>query len=119
DLGWLRGRLDRPAPRVAAGLALRDRAHAAIDVSDGLLADLGHVLAASGVGATLWLERLPLSPPFRRGVAALAQAGACGDDDLAASIALCAGDDYELCFTAAADAAIGADLAGLRCTEIG
>ncbi len=119
DLGWLRGRLDRPAPRVAVGMALRGRARAAIDVSDGLLADLGHILAASGVGATLWLDRLPLSAPFRRGIAALARADGVGEDDLAATVALSAGDDYELCFTAAAEAAIGDDVAGTRCAAIG
>jgi thiamine-monophosphate kinase len=85
----LRQRLARPAPRVALGRALRGIAHAAIDVSDGLVADLGHVLAASGVGAELAIERLPLSSTLRDAV----------DDDTAMRLALTGGDDYELCFT--------------------
>ena len=86
----LRERLERPQPRVEAGLALRGLASSAIDVSDGLLADLGHILQASGVGATLELKQLPLS-----GVYADWQAHS-GDW----SLALTGGDDYELCFTA-------------------
>ncbi len=86
---YLNGRLDRPTPRLAAGRALRGLASAAIDVSDGLGADLGHVCAASGVGATLYLDRLPLSPAVRTYVAET------GDWHLP----LAAGDDYELCFT--------------------
>ena len=84
----LRARLDRPTPRLAAGRALRGLAAAAIDLSDGLAADLGHVLDASGVGATVELARLPLAAPL----AALAGAG-----DWA--LPLGGGDDYELCFT--------------------
>jgi len=61
----LRHRLDRPTPRVAAGLGLRGLAHAAIDVSDGLAADLGHVLAASRLGAEVELGRLPTSRSLR------------------------------------------------------
>ncbi len=87
-LARLEARLDRPTPRVAAGLALRGIATAAIDLSDGLAADLGHVLAASGVGATLELARLPLSPALRTQTDA-------GDW----SCPLAGGDDYELCFT--------------------
>lgn len=87
---FLRGRLHRPAPRIAAGLALRGLAHACIDVSDGLLADLGHVLAASAVGAVLELDALPASPAL----AALR-------DPVARRRFQCSGgDDYELCFTA-------------------
>ncbi|HET9485565.1 MAG TPA: thiamine-phosphate kinase [Xanthomonadales bacterium] len=85
----LRARLDRPLPRVAAGLALRGLATAAIDVSDGLLVDLGRLCAESGVGAEVSLDTLPLSDALR---------AACGDE--AARIHACAGgDDYELCFT--------------------
>ena len=83
-----KARLDRPTPRVAAGLALRGLANAAIDISDGLAADLGHILDASGVGAELELAKLPLSDALQH----------CGLPEpwrLAAS----AGDDYELCFT--------------------
>ncbi len=86
----LRARLDRPTPRVAAGLALAGIAHACIDVSDGLLADLGHVCRASRVGAELDVDALPSSEAL---IAAF---------DVAARRELQAtgGDDYELCFTA-------------------
>lgn len=96
----LRDRLDRPTPRVALGRALRGIAHAAIDVSDGLLADLGHVCAASGLAAEIELDALPCS-------AALAAAFDC---DTRRALQAAGGDDYELCFTAPAEAsaAIGA-----------
>lgn len=102
-------RLWRPEPRVAAGLALRGVANAAIDVSDGLAQDLGHILAASGVGAELEVAVLPLSD-------ALLAAGLAQPWRLAVS----AGDDYELCFTAPASAEPGL-LAALDCplTRIG
>ena len=87
----LRYRLDRPTPRVAAGLALRGLASAAIDISDGLAADLGHVLRASDVGAELELGRLPTSTTL---------AEHFPDDDARLSLQLGGGDDYELCFTA-------------------
>ncbi len=86
----LRPRLEMPRPRVEAGIGLRGLASSAIDISDGLLADLGHILAASGVGATLRLQRLPLSDAYADW---LAQGGGW-------SLALTGGDDYELCFTA-------------------
>lgn len=89
----LRQRLDRPEPRVEAGIALRSVANSAIDISDGLLADLGHILEASGVGATIDLARLPLSVQFTDW---LDQSGDW-------SPALAGGDDYELCFTAAVE----------------
>jgi thiamine-monophosphate kinase len=85
----LRGRLDRPIPRVGLGLALRGLATAAIDCSDGLAADLGHILNASEVGAELDLARLPLSAEVAVAV------GEGGDW----SLPLSGGDDYELCFT--------------------
>jgi thiamine-monophosphate kinase len=78
----------RPRPRLAEGRALRGLASAAIDVSDGLLQDLGHLLAAGGVGAALELERLPLH----------AGAAAAGTD-AGLAMALGGGDDYQLCFT--------------------
>jgi thiamine-monophosphate kinase len=81
-------RLNRPMPRVPAGLRLRGLASACIDISDGLAADLGHILAASAVGARIHLKRLPLSPAYD---AAFAQVGW--------QAALAGGDDYELCFT--------------------
>jgi thiamine-monophosphate kinase len=88
----LRARLDRPTPRIAAGLALLGLAHACIDVSDGLLADLGHVLEASGVGARLDAGALPTSD-------ALASSFPAERRD---EMQLTGGDDYELCFTAPA-----------------
>lgn len=94
DAGYLRARLDRPTPRVALGLALRGLASAAIDVSDGLAQDLSHILAGSGVGAELALERLPVSPALARVCAA----------PEAERLALAGGDDYELCFTVPAGA---------------
>jgi thiamine-monophosphate kinase len=81
-------RLDRPIPRVREGLQLRDLASSAIDVSDGLLADLGHVLEASGVGARLQLDAIPLSSVYRAHVAQIGW-----------EYALAGGDDYELCVT--------------------
>ncbi|NZA28389.1 thiamine-phosphate kinase [Luteimonas sp. SJ-92] len=86
----LRDRLDRPEPRVAVARALAGIASACIDVSDGLLADLGHVCSASGVGAEVVLEALPASPAL----AALLPARA------RRAVQACGGDDYELCFTA-------------------
>jgi thiamine-monophosphate kinase len=87
----LRARLHRPEPRIAAGQALRGIASACIDVSDGLLADLGHVCAASGVGAELDTDALPLSSALTANF----------DSDTCRQLALSGGDDYELCFTAA------------------
>lgn len=84
--------LHRPQPRVALGLALRGIASAAIDVSDGLLADLGHVLEQSGVAARLQIPGLP-------------------DAALERDCLLAGGDDYELVFTAAA--ALDGDIAAL------
>jgi thiamine-monophosphate kinase len=86
----LLSRLNRPEPRIAAGLALRGIASACIDVSDGLLADLGHVCMASGVGAGIDADKLPISPAL----ATSFDARTCRD------LALAGGDDYELCFTA-------------------
>lgn len=83
----LRQRLDRPEPRLALGLRLRGLASAAIDLSDGLAGDLGHILESSGVGAVLELAHLPLSPW-------VAEAVRSGGDW---SLPLQSGDDYELC----------------------
>lgn len=94
-------RLERPTPRTAEALALGDSVSAAVDLSDGLLSDLEHVLDASGVGAEIRLAALPLSPSFI----------ACQHDPCAAHLSgnfwhalpLTAGDDYELCFTVRAE----------------
>lgn len=106
-------RLETPSPRVALGLALRSIAHAAIDVSDGLLADLGHLLDASGVGAVLELSLIPRSPAMLR------QQGLRGWETLV----LAGGDDYELCFTAppqaAPDIQAAAARAGVTVARIG
>lgn len=97
---FLRARLERPTPRLALGLALRGRATAMIDISDGLLADLGHILEESGarsgalgpqsLGAEIRLADLPLSPPLRAHLDGTPYDWA---------LPLASGDDYELCFT--------------------
>jgi thiamine-monophosphate kinase len=83
----LRARLDRPTPRVALGLALAGVARAGIDISDGLLADLGHVLKSSGVGAVIDLDALPASTAL---CALLPEA------EQRWPLQLAGGDDYEL-----------------------
>ena len=88
----LRMRLDRPTPRVSLGHVLRGIATSCIDVSDGLLADLGHVCKASGVGALVDVDALPASPTLRSGF----------DADARRLLQATGGDDYELCFTAPA-----------------
>ncbi|MGB0712127.1 MAG: thiamine-phosphate kinase [Gammaproteobacteria bacterium] len=104
----LRERLDKPTPRVKAGIALRGIASACIDISDGLFADLGHILCASGVGATLDFESIPLSAP-----AAPYLASGPGR-----AMVLSGGDDYELCFTVPESASSEAD-AVLRSEGLG
>ncbi len=85
-------RLDQPAPRVALGMALRGIARSAIDISDGLLADLGHICERSQVSAAIELAALPRSALMR----------ALAGQPVAQSALLAGGDDYELCFTAPA-----------------
>ena len=82
-------RFHAPMPQIEAGLALRGVASACIDISDGLLSDLGHILTQSKVGACVEWEKLPLSSAVK---AYIAQTG----DTL---MPLISGDDYELCFT--------------------
>lgn len=86
---YLQQRFYRPQPRLALGQALLSVASSAIDISDGLLADLGHITARSGVAARIYSERLPLSRVL----------SAHPDRAQAFSWALAGGDDYELCFT--------------------
>ncbi len=83
-------RLHRPQPRIALGLALRGVAHSAIDISDGLLADLGHILERSDVAAEIAIAALPASAILQRYL----------DRVVACRALLAGGDDYELCFTA-------------------
>ncbi|WP_107687964.1 thiamine-phosphate kinase [Neisseria wadsworthii] len=80
----------RPVPRVALGQELLSLAHAAQDVSDGLAQDLGHILKASGVGAELWADRVPILPALRD----------CALVEQIRAWQLSGGDDYELLFTA-------------------
>lgn len=88
DWRYLQQRLLYPTPRNELGLALAGSATSAIDISDGLLADLGHILDKSEVGASIKLDLLPLSSAMKK----LAPA-------LATKLALTSGDDYEICFT--------------------
>jgi len=86
-------RLNQPVPRISIGLALRDIATACIDISDGLAADLGHILEASGVGAEIELASLPRSS---------AMDSLLAEESQVQDWQLYGGDDYELCFTAPA-----------------
>ncbi|MCG2586400.1 thiamine-phosphate kinase [Massilia sp. TS11] len=99
DLADAAARMHLPTPRVALGQALAGLAHAALDISDGLVGDLGHILQASQVGATLDVDALPAGPVLARQPQALRR-----------QFTAAGGDDYELCFTAApaARAAIAA-----------
>lgn len=85
-------RAEWPTPRVELGLSLRHLARAAIDLSDGLAGDLAHICERSRLGAELWLDALPADAGLGHLPKAQQQA-----------LALAGGDDYELCFTAAAE----------------
>jgi len=102
-----------PTPRLELGIALRGIAHSAIDISDGLLGDLGHILERSHVGATLELAALPTLPVVQ----------AYLHEAVARDCVLAGGDDYELCFTAPTgkrDAVLAAaESAGVAVTRIG
>ena len=89
-LAGLRPRLDRPTPRVEIGRGLAGIANAAIDVSDGLLADLGHICHESRLAAEVEVDRLPCSPAMTDNF----------DDARRRELQATGGDDYELCFTA-------------------
>ena len=111
--GALWSRLDFPEPRVDAGLQLQGLASAAIDISDGLLADLAHLLEADGLGAVIEADAVPRSDAF------LAGAGPAGAGQASRfyELPLSAGDDYELCFTVPAPhcATVERRLADLSC----
>ena len=111
-LAALGARMDQPTPRVSLGLGLRGIATSAIDVSDGLLGDLSHVLEASGVGALLHADTIPSS------AALAAQPETCRR-----ACQLAGGDDYELLFTAPpgrhADVVAAAEAAGTPVAAIG
>jgi thiamine-monophosphate kinase len=112
DFENLRRAMEQPQPRVALGLALRGVASSAIDLSDGLVGDLGHILQRSGVGATVNVDALP------RSAVLAAQAVALQHECL-----LAGGDDYELLFTASPaqrEAVVAAGLAaGVALTRCG
>lgn len=86
---YLRQRFYRPEPRLVEAQHIRALASAAVDISDGLVADLGHICAASDLGAQVYVEDLPLSPALAELVGI----------DQTRRWALSGGDDYELCFT--------------------
>jgi len=101
-------RLNRPSPRVELGQCLVSQASAAVDISDGLIADLGHILNQSQLGADLYLDKLPLSDEVRAVV-----------DGVDWSLPLTAGDDYELCFTIAESTLARLVTDGIELTRIG
>lgn len=115
--GWGVQRHLDPTPRVALGIGLANEGvpSAMIDISDGLLADLGHILKASAVGAALDLESLPLSETFTVALA--------GSGGALLNLPLSGGEDYELLFTLdpakLAEARMVAEAAGTRITVIG
>ncbi len=117
EQAWLAGRYRLPSPRLGLGEALRSLAHAAADVSDGLVADVGRIAAASGVGITLTLDPLPLSASARAWLADQA-------DAVAARVDLATGgDDYEIVCTAPEANVVGLQAAareqGFDLTAIG
>ena len=85
---FFRNRYLRPTPRIETGHALLNHATSAIDISDGLITDLSHILRASSVGAQINLEFIPLSAPYKRQLSKIGW-----------NFAISHGDDYELCFT--------------------
>lgn len=104
-LDKLQNKLDFPKPRILAGQALREYASAAIDLSDGLVADLGHICLASNVGANIVLEDLPLSFELVDSLGL----------EQATELALIGGDDYELLFTVSEDNKVGMETSLSNC----
>jgi thiamine-monophosphate kinase len=112
DFNCVRLHLEMPIPRVHLGLSLRGIARAALDISDGLVGDLKHILDASKCGAILHVDELPLSTILNR-----------QPIDIQRQCALYGGDDYELCFSASPEhreriKEIGQDL-NIRLTQVG
>ena len=89
DRSYAQKKFDFPAPQVAAGQVLRGLANSAIDISDGLLADLNHILTHSGVGATIHADKVPLSTALKN----------LPDEEVRLMLAMAYGDDYQLLFT--------------------
>jgi thiamine-monophosphate kinase len=92
DLKQIEHRMHNPTPRVELGIKVRDIASAALDVSDGLLGDLQHILKQSQVSAEVFLERIPKSGILQK-----------QNEDIQNQFAARGGDDYEICFTAPLD----------------
>jgi thiamine-monophosphate kinase len=112
DLEKIEARMHQPAPRIDLGIALRGVANSALDISDGLLGDLRHILQQSGKDAEIYLEQIPKSAILRKQSRTIQN-----------QYAATGGDDYELCFTAssslrAAITKISGDL-NLPLTQIG
>jgi len=101
DRDFCVARLEMPTPRIGLGLALRGIARSMLDLSDGLAGDLAHIARASGVGARIDVDALPLSAALRG-----------QPRELALRCALAGGDDYELCFTAPVSARAQVEAAG-------
>lgn len=90
SIAYLKERLNKPTARIELGLLLRDYASSCIDISDGLLADLGHITERSSVGARINFADIPRSEEFNLNLT---------DEALITPLILSGGDDYELCFT--------------------
>ena len=89
DLKQIEHRMHNPTPRVDLGMKIREVASAALDISDGLLGDLQHILKQSQVSAEVFLDQLPKSEILQK-----------QSEDVQNQFAACGGDDYEICFTA-------------------
>jgi thiamine-monophosphate kinase len=92
ELKQIAHRMHQPTPRVELGTRLRGVANAALDISDGLLGDLKHILSQSKVDAQIWIDQLPKSAILLK-----------QDSSIQNQFAACGGDDYEICFTADKD----------------
>ena len=90
SISFFNDRLNKPTPQINLGLLLREYASSCIDISDGLIADLEHILECSNVGAKIIFENIPVSREFNKNLT---------DIELVTPLVLSGGDDYELCFT--------------------